>query len=167
MAASSPSPSMRTISGDDSSACTTGSSEPQSYTESALKELYQQVNSMPESAKKKKLIRQVCQCTLWGKSTNISRLEHLIVLYLCVFSLRSSLCWHLRLNLGHHSAGNIGVHALWVEWSRFVDSTCVYSNSIHFSAITLSLSKCSLMPTSNKHNQWTEGTTNAIEQCFD
>ncbi|XP_053188597.1 rho GTPase-activating protein 19-like [Scomber japonicus] len=58
VAASSPSPSMRTISSDDNSACTTGSSEPQSYTESALKELYQQVNSMPESAKKKKLIRQ-------------------------------------------------------------------------------------------------------------
>ncbi|XP_060943513.1 rho GTPase-activating protein 19-like [Limanda limanda] len=32
--------------------------ETQSYTESALRELYQQVNNMPESAKKKKLIRQ-------------------------------------------------------------------------------------------------------------
>lgn len=29
------------------------------YTESALRELYQQVNNMPDSAKKKKLIRQV------------------------------------------------------------------------------------------------------------
>ncbi|XP_028983593.1 rho GTPase-activating protein 19 [Betta splendens] len=33
-------------------------SETESYTETALRELYQQVNSMPESAKKKKLIRQ-------------------------------------------------------------------------------------------------------------
>uniref|UniRef100_A0A671XD49 Rho GTPase-activating protein 19 n=1 Tax=Sparus aurata TaxID=8175 RepID=A0A671XD49_SPAAU len=40
------------------SSCTIRSSETQSYTESALKELYQQVSSMPESAKKKKLIRQ-------------------------------------------------------------------------------------------------------------
>nr|XP_019953954.1 PREDICTED: rho GTPase-activating protein 19-like [Paralichthys olivaceus] len=37
---------------------TTKSPETQSYTESALRELYQQVNNMPESAKKKKLIRQ-------------------------------------------------------------------------------------------------------------
>ncbi|XP_013877233.1 rho GTPase-activating protein 19 isoform X1 [Austrofundulus limnaeus] len=41
------SPSIRTIEG-----------ETQTYTESALKELYQQVNKMPQSAKKKKLIRQ-------------------------------------------------------------------------------------------------------------
>ncbi|XP_068423292.1 rho GTPase-activating protein 19-like [Clinocottus analis] len=45
-----PSPCMRNISGDVRST--------QSYTESALRELYQQVNHMPESAKKKKLIRQ-------------------------------------------------------------------------------------------------------------
>uniref|UniRef100_A0A3Q4B7S2 Rho GTPase-activating protein 19 n=1 Tax=Mola mola TaxID=94237 RepID=A0A3Q4B7S2_MOLML len=38
--------------------CTIRPSETQSYTESALKELYQQVSNMPESAKKKKLIRQ-------------------------------------------------------------------------------------------------------------
>ncbi|XP_044069112.1 rho GTPase-activating protein 19-like isoform X2 [Siniperca chuatsi] len=56
--AASPSPSMRTISGEVSSTCTISSSETQSYTESALIELYQQVNHMPESAKKKKLIRQ-------------------------------------------------------------------------------------------------------------
>uniref|UniRef100_A0A3Q1I777 Rho GTPase-activating protein 19 n=1 Tax=Anabas testudineus TaxID=64144 RepID=A0A3Q1I777_ANATE len=45
-----PSPSMRTG--------TIRSSETQTYTETALRELYQQVNNMPESAKKKKLIRQ-------------------------------------------------------------------------------------------------------------
>ncbi|XP_045927279.1 rho GTPase-activating protein 19-like isoform X2 [Micropterus dolomieu] len=50
--AASPSPSMRTIRGE------VRSSETQSYTESALRELYQQVSHMPESAKKKKLIRQ-------------------------------------------------------------------------------------------------------------
>lgn len=38
----------------------------------------------------------------------------------CECSLKSSLCWHLRLSLGHLSAGNTGVHALWVELSRFV-----------------------------------------------
>uniref|UniRef100_A0A8D0A8Y6 Rho GTPase-activating protein 19 n=1 Tax=Sander lucioperca TaxID=283035 RepID=A0A8D0A8Y6_SANLU len=54
--AASPSPSIRTIRGEGSSTSTTMSSE--SYTESALRELYQQVNNMPESAKKKKLIRQ-------------------------------------------------------------------------------------------------------------
>ncbi|XP_030604153.1 rho GTPase-activating protein 19-like isoform X2 [Archocentrus centrarchus] len=37
----------------------TVTSDTQSYTESALRELYQQVNNMPESAKKKKLIRQI------------------------------------------------------------------------------------------------------------
>ncbi|XP_035029496.1 rho GTPase-activating protein 19 [Hippoglossus stenolepis] len=37
---------------------TTQSPETQRYTETALRELYQQVNNMPESAKKKKLIRQ-------------------------------------------------------------------------------------------------------------
>uniref|UniRef100_A0A8C6MDY0 Rho GTPase-activating protein 19 n=1 Tax=Nothobranchius furzeri TaxID=105023 RepID=A0A8C6MDY0_NOTFU len=37
---------------------TCSSSETQSYTECALRELYQQVSNMPESAKKKKLIRQ-------------------------------------------------------------------------------------------------------------
>uniref|UniRef100_A0A3P8T929 Rho GTPase-activating protein 19 n=1 Tax=Amphiprion percula TaxID=161767 RepID=A0A3P8T929_AMPPE len=46
-----------------SNACTISSSDTQSYTESALRELYQQVNNMPESAKKKKLIRQVTWCT--------------------------------------------------------------------------------------------------------
>ncbi|TMS04456.1 rho GTPase-activating protein 19 [Larimichthys crocea] len=54
----SPSPSMTTIGGDVSNTCTNRSSESESYTESALRELYQQVNNMPESAKKKKLIRQ-------------------------------------------------------------------------------------------------------------
>ncbi|XP_074501901.1 rho GTPase-activating protein 19-like isoform X1 [Sebastes fasciatus] len=54
--AASPSPSMRTIGGEVSGTSTSTSSE--TYTESALKELYQQVNNMPESAKKKKLIRQ-------------------------------------------------------------------------------------------------------------
>lgn len=54
----SPSPSLQTIRGEVSSSCTS-SSETQTYTENALKELYQQVNNMPESAKKKKLIRQV------------------------------------------------------------------------------------------------------------
>lgn len=46
-----PSPSVRTN--------TEKSSESLSYTETALRELYQQVSSMPESAKKKKLIRKV------------------------------------------------------------------------------------------------------------
>ncbi|KAM6922420.1 rho GTPase-activating protein 19-like [Lycodopsis pacificus] len=55
--AASPSPSMRTR-GAVSSTSTTRSFETQSYTESALRELYRQVNNMPESAKKKKLIRQ-------------------------------------------------------------------------------------------------------------
>nr|XP_020457211.1 rho GTPase-activating protein 19-like [Monopterus albus] len=53
-----PSPSIRSVRGEVSSACTGRSSETQSYTESALRELYQQVTNMPESAKKKKLIRQ-------------------------------------------------------------------------------------------------------------
>uniref|UniRef100_A0A8C2Z5V8 Rho GTPase-activating protein 19 n=1 Tax=Cyclopterus lumpus TaxID=8103 RepID=A0A8C2Z5V8_CYCLU len=53
--AASPSPSMRTISGEVSS---TPTKSTQSYTECALRELYQQVNNLPESAKKKKLIRQ-------------------------------------------------------------------------------------------------------------
>ncbi|KAK2824278.1 hypothetical protein Q5P01_021453 [Channa striata] len=44
------SPSMKT--------CTVRSTEPQNYTETALKELYQQLHNLPESAKKKKLIRQ-------------------------------------------------------------------------------------------------------------
>ncbi|XP_034537752.1 rho GTPase-activating protein 19-like [Notolabrus celidotus] len=56
--AASPSPLMRTTGAEVSSTCTARSSETQSYTESALRELYEQVNSMPESAKKKKLIRQ-------------------------------------------------------------------------------------------------------------
>lgn len=55
----SPSPSMRTVRDDVSSTPTTRSLETQSYTESALRELYQHVTNMPESAKKKKLIRQV------------------------------------------------------------------------------------------------------------
>ncbi|XP_051277340.1 rho GTPase-activating protein 19-like [Dicentrarchus labrax] len=56
--ASSPSPSMRTVGDEVSSTCTIRPSETQSYTESALRELYQQVSNLPESAKKKKLIRQ-------------------------------------------------------------------------------------------------------------
>ncbi|XP_041867163.1 rho GTPase-activating protein 19-like isoform X1 [Melanotaenia boesemani] len=55
--AASPSPSMTTIT-DEICSMATKSSETHSYTESALKELYQHVNKMPESAKKKKLIRQ-------------------------------------------------------------------------------------------------------------
>ncbi|XP_071761553.2 rho GTPase-activating protein 19-like [Centroberyx gerrardi] len=54
-----PSPSIRTGGGVVSSACSNaGSSVGQSHTEAALRELYQQVSNMPESAKKKKLIRQ-------------------------------------------------------------------------------------------------------------
>ncbi|KAM4591984.1 rho GTPase-activating protein 19-like isoform 2-T2 [Odontesthes bonariensis] len=56
--AASPSPPVKTIAGEISDTCSVESSETQSYTESALRELYQQVNNMPESAKKKKLIRQ-------------------------------------------------------------------------------------------------------------
>ncbi|XP_020498618.3 rho GTPase-activating protein 19-like [Labrus bergylta] len=58
VAAASPSPSLRTMGGEVSSTSSARSCETQSYTESALRELYEQVNSMPESAKKKKLIRQ-------------------------------------------------------------------------------------------------------------
>ncbi|XP_070833964.1 rho GTPase-activating protein 19-like [Chaetodon trifascialis] len=68
--AASPSPSVRTIVGAASSACTIRSSETQSYTESALRELYQQVNNMPESAKKKKLIRQFEKQTLQTPSAD-------------------------------------------------------------------------------------------------
>ncbi|XP_023265168.1 rho GTPase-activating protein 19-like [Seriola lalandi dorsalis] len=53
-----PSPFMKSIESEVSSTCTAKSSETQTYTETALRELYQQVNNMPESAKKKKLIRQ-------------------------------------------------------------------------------------------------------------
>uniref|UniRef100_A0A3Q2Q723 Rho GTPase-activating protein 19 n=1 Tax=Fundulus heteroclitus TaxID=8078 RepID=A0A3Q2Q723_FUNHE len=56
--APSPSPSMRSIPGETSSTNTSRPSDNQSYTESCLKELYKQVSSMPDSAKKKKLIRQ-------------------------------------------------------------------------------------------------------------
>ncbi|XP_035518918.1 rho GTPase-activating protein 19-like [Morone saxatilis] len=56
--ASSPSPSTRTVGYEVSSTCTMRPSGTQSYTESALRELYQQVSNLPESAKKKKLIRQ-------------------------------------------------------------------------------------------------------------
>ncbi|XP_027861771.1 rho GTPase-activating protein 19-like [Xiphophorus couchianus] len=58
IAAPSPSPSMRSIAGETSSTSNIKPSENQSYTESCLRELYKQVNSMPESAKKKKLIRR-------------------------------------------------------------------------------------------------------------
>ncbi|CAN9499821.1 unnamed protein product [Ophioblennius macclurei] len=58
-AAASPSPSMRTIPGEVDDGCTVRSAENPSYTETALRELYQQVNNLPESAKKKKLIKQL------------------------------------------------------------------------------------------------------------
>ncbi|XP_068597713.1 rho GTPase-activating protein 19 [Brachionichthys hirsutus] len=54
----SPTSSIRTISGEVCGTCPITTSENKGYTESALRELYQQVNNMPESAKKKKLIRQ-------------------------------------------------------------------------------------------------------------
>ncbi|XP_061600767.1 rho GTPase-activating protein 19-like [Cololabis saira] len=54
----SPSPSMRTVKAEISGSSCNEPSETPSYTECALKELYQQVSNMPESAKKKKLIRQ-------------------------------------------------------------------------------------------------------------
>ncbi|XP_068183769.1 rho GTPase-activating protein 19-like [Antennarius striatus] len=56
--AASPTPSITTTKGDTCGNCPNTTSENQSYTESALRELYQQVNNMPESAKKKKFIRQ-------------------------------------------------------------------------------------------------------------
>ncbi|XP_038152375.1 rho GTPase-activating protein 19-like [Cyprinodon tularosa] len=59
IAASSPSPSVRSITGETSRTSTIHPCENQSYTESCLKELYKEVNSMPESAKKQKLIRQL------------------------------------------------------------------------------------------------------------
>uniref|UniRef100_A0A665VFX7 Rho GTPase-activating protein 19 n=1 Tax=Echeneis naucrates TaxID=173247 RepID=A0A665VFX7_ECHNA len=49
-------PIKSSIGSEVSNACTSSSTE--TYTESALRELYQQVNNMPESTKKKKLIRQ-------------------------------------------------------------------------------------------------------------
>ncbi|XP_024916723.1 rho GTPase-activating protein 19-like [Cynoglossus semilaevis] len=52
------SPIFRPVANTVGSPCASRSCETQSYTESALKELYQQVSNMPESAKKKKLIRQ-------------------------------------------------------------------------------------------------------------
>ncbi|KAM3862961.1 rho GTPase-activating protein 19 [Diretmus argenteus] len=58
VADSAPSPSIRTGGGAVSSVCSSTSSVSQSHTEAALRELYQQVSNMPESAKKKKLIRQ-------------------------------------------------------------------------------------------------------------
>ncbi|XP_054886287.1 rho GTPase-activating protein 19 [Poeciliopsis prolifica] len=58
IAAPSPSPSVRSITGETSSTSNIKPSENQSYTELCLRELYKQVNSMPESAKKKKLIRR-------------------------------------------------------------------------------------------------------------
>lgn len=63
MMPASPSPSIQTLRGEAS----------QDYTESALRELYQQVNNMPESAKKKKLIRQVSSVsavTMWSGQIN-------------------------------------------------------------------------------------------------
>ncbi|XP_061692929.1 rho GTPase-activating protein 19-like isoform X2 [Syngnathoides biaculeatus] len=42
----------------------------ETYTESALRELYQQVNNMPESAKKKKLIRQLEKQPLMAPSSD-------------------------------------------------------------------------------------------------
>ncbi|XP_034007700.1 rho GTPase-activating protein 19-like [Trematomus bernacchii] len=59
LTAASPSRSVRTIRGEVSSSSSLKSPERASYTESALRELYQQVSTMPESAKKKKLIRQL------------------------------------------------------------------------------------------------------------
>ncbi|XP_039994743.1 rho GTPase-activating protein 19-like isoform X2 [Xiphias gladius] len=58
LTAAASSPFARSIGSEVSNTCATRSPETQSYTESALRELYQQVNDMPESAKKKKLIRQ-------------------------------------------------------------------------------------------------------------
>uniref|UniRef100_A0A673AQ93 Rho GTPase-activating protein 19 n=1 Tax=Sphaeramia orbicularis TaxID=375764 RepID=A0A673AQ93_9TELE len=52
-----PSP-MRKIGGEVNNTCSMNSDETPSYTEAALKELFQQVTNMPESAKKKKLIKQ-------------------------------------------------------------------------------------------------------------
>lgn len=54
----SPSPSIQTVRGEND-VSSSRSVDTQNYTDSALKELYQQVTNMPESAKKKKLIRQV------------------------------------------------------------------------------------------------------------
>ena len=91
--AASPSPSVRTLGGEVCSSCTVRSSETQSYTESALKELYQQVSSMPESAKKKKLIRQVrldsvipCECKHGAKehTDELHAAQHQLVLYFCL-----------------------------------------------------------------------------------
>lgn len=102
----SPSPSIRTLRGGVS----------QDYTETALRELYQQVNSMPESAKKKKLIRQVLSAPA-GTARRAKRTAANLALSF-LHSLRSSHCRRGLLTLGHHSAGNTGARALWEELLR-------------------------------------------------
>ncbi|XP_076017013.1 rho GTPase-activating protein 19-like [Genypterus blacodes] len=58
VAGCSSSSSMKTVGEENGRSCTISRSETQRYTEAALKELFQHVNNMPDSAKKKKLIRQ-------------------------------------------------------------------------------------------------------------
>lgn len=86
------------------------------YTESALRELYQQVNNMPDSAKKKKLIRQVPSVP--AMNTESAKIHAANVALWFLHSLKSSHCTWVLLTLGHLSAGNTGVHALWGELLR-------------------------------------------------
>lgn len=102
----SPSPSIRTLRGGVS----------QDYTETALRELYQQVNSMPDSAKKKKLIRQVPSAPTGTAERAKRTAADLALLFL--HSLRSSRCRRGLLTLGRRSAGSTGVHAHWEELLR-------------------------------------------------
>lgn len=71
----SPSPSIQTVS---------SSADTQNYTESALKELFQQVTNMPESAKKKKLIRQVTGATRSRRTNRRLAAQLTLALLVCL-----------------------------------------------------------------------------------
>lgn len=86
------------------------------YTKSALRELYQQVSNMPDSAKKKKLIRQVPPVP--AVNTGSAKMHAANVALWFLHSLKSSRRTWVLLTLGHLSAGNTGVPALWGELLR-------------------------------------------------
>lgn len=89
---------------------------PQDYTQSALKELFEQVNSMPDSAKKKKLVRQVPSVDAVNAENAKTHAANVALWFLR--SLKSSRCTWVQLTLGHLSAGNTGVPPLWGELLR-------------------------------------------------
>lgn len=82
----SPSPSIQSVRGE-SGVASSSSVDSQNYTESALKELYQQVTNMPESAKKKKLIRQV---TEFCCEANKRLTAHLTLAPFCLCAVRKA-----------------------------------------------------------------------------